>query len=225
MHRKLRLPPTFRVVPVHRLAQAQDACESADPAFERAVRNGATRRGPSARRRVRKRRLRPKRKHSVACFATEGPSGPRSRASQRHRLSSPCGSWGRGPFPSGIGSRQAPATRVRSATAGPAFRATGRANGDGEPNRGANAKGAGNGTFGKRGPPARLLNDLCPGCVQREKRVQAETLSTARSLAGSKRCQGALSRRRSRRFPRTCVPDASFLIKGPTRPQRYFVCP
>ena len=225
MHRKLRLPPTFRVVPIHRLAQAQDACESADPALERVAGRGATRCVPPARCRVRKSRLRSQWKHSVACLGTGRLSALQRQASRRQRLSSPCGSWGRGPLPSGNGSRHAPAARDGPATVRTACRTAGIRKRGCWPNRGANARSAGNGTFGKRGPPARLLNDLCPGCVQREKRVQAETLSTARSLAGSKRCQGALSRRRSRRFPRTCVPDASFLIKARNRPQLYFASP
>lgn len=64
----------------------------------------------------------------------------RSIAGQRRRLSLPCGSWGRGPFPSGNGSRLAPATRERPATAGPAYRVAGRANGGGQPKPGRGCK-------------------------------------------------------------------------------------
>jgi len=58
---------------------------------------------------------------------------------------------------------------------------------------------------------------LCPGCVHRERGVMQseDLLSSARSLAGSKKRQERRSRGALRRFPRTRVPDASFLSARP----------
>jgi hypothetical protein len=135
------------------------------------------------------------------------------------------GPGGEGHSRSGIGSRHAPCDVHGPATVGASRRWDGHCDGARELTGVRIGRGVGDNRSEVGASQAKPLNDLCPGCVQRLAGKARGRFRYARSLAGSKRCQGALSRRRSRRFPRTCVPDASFLIKGPTRPQRYFVCP
>ncbi len=105
---------------------------------------------------------------SEACARRVGDFGPSSaEPGQRQRLSLSCGSWGRGPIPSGFGSRHAPESRGgRQRTSGWTERP--------DPSVTANSQA---GVCTQKAPatapgadkfhPLSLLNDLCPGCVQR----------------------------------------------------------